>query len=394
MPSFGMYTAEGTLLAWLRPSGSAVEEGEPVLEIETEKATHQVLAPATGVLHSVLAAGAPLKEQDVVGYILAPGEAPPAEDSETPAPGSSAEAPASGAAARRHRVETGSWAKASPVARRLAAELGLELQSIVGSGPQGRIVEADVRAALTAKRSAAPRADEAVPVGVRIGSRVPLRGMRGAIAARLRHSLDTAVSLTLTREVEADRLLAARWRLAEELGVEVSYDALFVKLLALGLRECPTLNAIVHGQEILHIEEVNIGFAVSLPGGLIVPVIRDADTVPLGMIARAVRDLTERARSGTLTDTDVAGGTATVTNLGEQGVDAFTPVLNPPQSTILGVGRIRPRPLIRDGSVTPANTCVLSLTFDHRVEDGAPAARVLEVIGTLMNDDAFLTGLA
>jgi pyruvate dehydrogenase E2 component (dihydrolipoamide acetyltransferase) len=389
MPSFGMYTVEGTLLGWLHATGKAVEEGQPVLEIETEKATHEVLAPASGILHTIVAAGALIKEQDVVGYILAPGERPPAPAGAEPSPTAAASATAP-AAARDRDV----FVKASPIARRLAAEHHVDLATLTGSGPGGRIVEADVQAALARTPPREPQAAGSPLAEVKVRERVPLTGMRGAIAARLRRSVDTAVALTLTREVEAEVFVGARAQLAAALGTDVAVDALFVKLLALALRECPRLNAVVREQEILRLDDVNVGFAVSLPRGLVVPVIRGADTLALAAINEHVRALTDRARRGTIATAEMEGGTATVTNLGSHGIDAFTPVLNPPQSCILGIGRITRRAVVRGDAVVPGLTCVLSLTFDHRVEDGAPAAQMLETLARLMNDTALLVGLA
>lgn len=367
-----MYTTEGTLVAWLSPSGSHVGAGQPVLAIETEKATHEVPAPASGILHAVIEVGALLKEQTVVGYILAPGEAPP----------------------EVFAVESSGLIKASPIARRLAVERGIDLASVRGTGPGGRIGEADVRAAVERISAREPATAPGVAPRWRIRERAPFSPMRRTIAQRLRRSLNTAIALTLTREAEADRLVTARERLSATLGAPVPFDALFVKFLAVGLRECPTLNAVVHEDELLLLDEVNIGLAVSVPRGLIVPVIRDADTASLGAISRQVRDLAERSRAGTIKPIDLEGGTATVTNLGDHGIDAFTPVLNPPQSTVLGVGCIRPRAVVRSGAIVAAHTCTLSLTFDHRVEDGASAARLLAVIADLMNDDGVLDGFA
>jgi pyruvate dehydrogenase E2 component (dihydrolipoamide acetyltransferase) len=387
MPSFGMYTVDGKLLGWLHAVGARVEEGQPVLEIETEKATHEVSAPASGILHAVKSAGALVKEQEILGYILAVGEAPPAAP---PPAGAPTEAAIPADTPRRGNRDGARFVKASPIARRLAAEHGVDLATVVGTGPDGRIGEADVRAALDR------RAPEPTPPGgtrlpaLAVRERIPLAGMRGAIATRLRRSVDTAVALTLTREVEADAFAAARRRLTTALGAAISVDALFVRLLARALRECPSLNAVVDGQEILRLEDVNVGFAVSVLGGLVVPVVRRADTLPLRAVNETVRELTERARAGTLSAADMEGGTATVSNLGRHGVDAFTPVLNPPQSCILGVGRIAPRAVVRGGVLVPALTCVLSLTFDHRVEDGAPAARLLETLARLMSDEAAL----
>jgi pyruvate dehydrogenase E2 component (dihydrolipoamide acetyltransferase) len=281
--------------------------------------------------------------------------------------------------------------RASPIARRLAADNGIELATLVGSGPGGRIVEADVQAAIAA-RAAAPAAAPSVDRKVR--ERIPLIGMRRTIAERLRSSLSSTAPVTLTREVAAETFVVARERLNAKLGTPIPYDALFVKLLALALRERPQLNAVIEGDAIIVLDEINVGVAVAVPEGLIVPVVRDADRLPLAEIAAAVRELSERARANRLRIEDVSGGTATITNLGGYGVDAFTPIINPPQSAILGVGRIQDRPVARDGQLVVGKTCVLSLTFDHRVADGVPAARLLDDVVRMMNDASFFDGLA
>jgi pyruvate/2-oxoglutarate dehydrogenase complex dihydrolipoamide acyltransferase (E2) component len=404
MPSVGMYTAEGTLMAWLRPAGAMVDSGEAIAEINTEKSTFEIVAPAAGFLHHVVEVGANLQVEAVMGYILAEGEAPPTSEVEqlssrmpgadqaitspTPKPLQPADTtviPSTTTSGRATDV------RASPIAKRLAAQHGIDLTCVAGSGPGGRIVEADVLA--EAARHGRGEASDTTPEARRIRQRVPLAGMRRTIAERLRHSLATAVSLTVTREVCADNLVAARTYLAEKIGNPLSYDALFIKLLATALREHPELNSTIENDTIIILDEVHIGFAVAMAGGLIVPVIRDADQKSLVSVAAQVRDLSERARSGQLLPEDVGGGTVTITNLGGYGIDAFTPILNPPQSAILGIGRIAPRPVVRDGLVVAGLTCVLSLTFDHRVADGVPAALLLDVIARLMTDEQYFTAL-
>jgi pyruvate dehydrogenase E2 component (dihydrolipoamide acetyltransferase) len=298
--------------------------------------------------------------------------------------------------------------KVTPAARRLAAERGVDVATLTGTGPGGRIVEADVLAAAVRGAPAvggatATTGTRAAVIGAapsppphRVLRRIPLTGIRGAVAARLRRSVDSAVSLTLTREVRVDALVAARAALRAALG-ELSWDALFVKLFADALRARPALNATVHGDEILVLDEVHVGFAVpvaaSVGGGLVVPVVRDAEARPLAEVATAVRELATRARAGALRPEDLLGGTATVSNLGAHGVDAFTPVLNPPQAVVLGVGRIAERPVVDDGRLVVGRTCVLSLTFDHRVTDGAPAAELLGDIAARMGDAPALARL-
>jgi pyruvate dehydrogenase E2 component (dihydrolipoamide acetyltransferase) len=387
MPTFGMYTAEGTFGRWLVAPGARVEAGELVAEITTEKASYEIEAPAGGVLHPLAKPGDALTVEGLLGYLLADGEAPPAEERDGAAvPVPALPAPADAATTGDGRL------KASPAARRLAAERGVDLAVVVASGPGGRIIEADVLAA--AERGAggsSPPAAASVPW--RVERRIPLSGIRGAVARRLREAVTSTVSLTLTREVRAEALVATRAGLAAAAGA-VPWDALFVKLFADALRERPALNAVVAGDEILVLDEVHVGFAVPLADGLVVPVVRDADARPLAEVAAAVRELGARARAGKLAPADLLGGTATVSNLGAHGVDAFTPVLNPPQSVILGVGRIAARPVVEEGRVVAGTTCMLSPTFDHRVADGAPAAELLAAVAARLADAAYLGALA
>jgi pyruvate dehydrogenase E2 component (dihydrolipoamide acetyltransferase) len=227
-----------------------------------------------------------------------------------------------------------------------------------------------------------------------VAERLPLASLRRSLAERLRTTLSTAASTTLTREADADILVAARRTLSEKLGQAPSYDALFIRLFAAALRERPELNSIVEHDCILRLQEINIGFAVAVPNGLIVPVVPSADSVKFEDIVRAVKDLTERALAGRLQPGHLEGGTATVSNLGIHGIDAFTPILNGSQSAILGIGRIVQRPVVRKGDLAIGHTCALSLTFDHRVADGAPAALLLDAVVRRMNDESFFNALA
>jgi len=390
MPSMGMFTEEGVLTAWLRPAGTRVTAGEPVAEITTEKATFEIPAPEAGFLFPVSEVGANLRVEALMGYILAEGEKAPAVVVEQVPPLVNPEASRAPSALQEHRPPA-SPAHASPAARRLAAETGIDLAQVTGTGPGGRIVEADVLAKVSERDTTAPGA---LSAGRRIRQRVPLVGIRRTVAERLKRSLATAASTTLTREAHAGVLVGVRQRLAGEMDGAPPYDALFIKVLAAALRERPELNAILDNDSIVLLDEVHVGFAVSVPGGLVVPVVHHADLAPLAEVVRAVKELSERALAGRLRPGDVEGGTATITNLGGYGIDAFTPILNPPQSVILGIGRIAPRPVVRDAGLTVGHTCVLSLTFDHRIADGVPAAQLLDAIDRRMNDEQFLSTLA
>jgi pyruvate dehydrogenase E2 component (dihydrolipoamide acetyltransferase) len=393
MPSFGMYTSEGTLVEWLFPDGAEVRMGDPIAAIETEKATNEIPAPASGVLRHAAPVGTLLKEEGVMGYILAGdevdtprhldvGQGRP-ETVEGRVPSVESRAPA----------ESG-WIRASPIARRIAREHGLDIGTLRPSGPGGRIVKADVCAALGSVPGGSPPTPRSA-FGGREGlpdlrSRAKLPAMRLTIGERLKCAQSTAASLTLVREVEADVLAAARER-GRARWPRLSFDALFVKLLAAALHGHP-LNSSIDDKDntLVLFEEVNVGVAVSVPDGLLVPVVRRANSALLGDIEARIRDAAARARTNTLTSDDLVGGTTTISNLGSSGIDAFTPILNPPQSCILGIGRILQRPVVRNGSLGVGRTCVLSLTFDHRVCDGVPAAQVLDRIAALMNDEAQL----
>ena len=410
MPSFGMYTAEGTLHAWSRADGALVQAGDPIAEIETEKSTNEITAPATGRLCHVARPGAPLKEQDVFGYILGQGESAPGASAGARPPGACAttappapqpaEAPAttpaatpagtSAATPATTPAATPGWVRASPVARKIARENDIDLSTVRGTGPGGRVVGQDVRDALERRRGAATAAPAASPLPA-VRAQAGLSTIRRTIAQRLRQSQSTAVSLTLTRDAPAGRLATARKRFSTELGMAVAYDAYFAKCIAMALREFGHLNAMIRDDALIVFEDIHIGVAVDLPDGLIVPVLRHVDRTPLRTLAVRIRDLAARARANALRTEELIGGTFSLTNLGGFGIDAFTPVLNPPQSGILGIGRIQPRVIARpDGAIAVEQTTTLSLTFDHRVADGAPAARLLDRIVYWMNDEEFL----
>jgi len=390
-----MYTEEGVLTAWLCPGGTRVASGDPVAEITTEKATFEIPAPEEGILHHVASIGTSLRVEALMGYILRNGEAAPAgidsaagaatddagvqtavQETET-ASGSTSAAPSAGPL------------RASPLAKKLAAQHGINLQQVKGTGPGGRIVEADVVALTSKPTGAAPSSSD----DKRLFERTPLIGLRRSLADRLRATLSTAASTTLTREVNADILVAARRTLSEKLGQAPSYDSLFIKVFAAALLERRELNATIEGDQIIHLKEINVGFAVAAPSGLIVPVVCNSDSATFREVVSTTKDLTERALTGHLQPAHLEGGTATISNLGVHGVDAFTPILNGSQAAILGIGRIAARPVIRDGSLTVGQTCVLSLTFDHRVADGAPAALLLDAVARRMNDEAFFNSL-
>ncbi|MBI4496511.1 MAG: 2-oxo acid dehydrogenase subunit E2 [Chloroflexi bacterium] len=375
MPRLGMIMTEGTLARWLKSHGEQVRRGEPIAEIETDKITYEIEAPDAGLLHQVVPEGVVVAVEGPLAYILAPGEAPPpsAPAAATPAATRTAvpaQSPSGPAPAGQVR--------ASPVARRLAREHGIDLATIHGSGPGGRIVEADILRLVEEQATAAP-AVQAPHAEPKVARRIPLTGVRRLIAQRMAESLRTTAQLTLSLEADAGLL-------AQVPAVPPARDAALVRVLALALREFPVLNSTVRDDAILVLEDINIGVAVSADDLLTVPVVRQADRKPLAEISRELRDLLRKARRNALTLDDLSGGTFTLSNLGPQGIDVFTPILNPPQAGILGVGRVAERPVVRDGQLTVRPTVWLSLTFDHRVTDGAPAARFLQRVADLLHD--------
>ena len=399
MPSLGMYTTEGTITAWLRPPGSQVAAGDLIIEVTTEKSTYQVEAPADGIFHVAVEIGALIGDQGLIGHILAPGEEPPAPVaaatptappivSQSPRP-----LPPSGSQFQPASRPPGGEIRSSPAARRLAQDSGIDIATIVGTGPGGRIVEADVIAASSRPAAAPTTTSPTTSTGRNERERIPLVGMRRTIADRLRGSLSTTASVTLTREVDAEAFFSARERLKGTFSGGLPYDALFVKFVAVALTKHPELNAVIENDTIILLGDIHIGVAVAVPGGLVVPVVRNADNRSLTEIAGDIGALSSRAKSGQLKTEDMAGGTFTITNLGAFGVDAFSPIINPPQAGILGIGRILERAVVRNGGLFARRTCVLSLTFDHRVTDGVPAARMLDAIAQQMTDEDGLNSL-
>jgi len=386
MPSMGMYTEEGVLTAWLRASGSRVTLGDPVAEITTEKATFEIPAPEDGTLHTVAAIGTTLRVESLMGYILQDGETVPSSTNASAL--SESRAPVPVASPGNDRPPTDGPLRATPIAKRLAAQHNIDLNRVKGTGPGGRIVEADIQALIAKRSPFAPTSSDRQPA-----ERVPMTGLRRSLAERLHKTLATAASTTLTREASADLLVAARQRLAVKFGQAPSYDALFIKLFAAALRERPELNATIEGDSIVRLTDINVGFAVAVPNGLIVPVVSNADSALFASVVESVKNLTARALAGRLQPADLEAGTATISNLGGHGVDAFTPILNGSQSVILGIGRILQRPVVRNTELAVGHTCILSLTFDHRVADGAPAAMLLDAVVRRMNDEQFFISL-
>ena len=388
MPKLGLTMEEGAILKWRKDEGEAVEKGEIILDIQTDKVEYEVESPAGGLLLKTLAGEGDVvpcgvdvavigeEGEDVSGFGNGAAKAEAAEPPPEPA-APVVEAPAASEAAR---PATAGRVFASPAARRVARELGVDFRILKGSGPGGRIVQADVRAAAASGVPAAASGPAAVEAAA------PLAGMRKIIAERMLASWSQTPRVTLQAEVDLTNLLAVReasrqaWE--SDLGVRVSLNDLVVFYAARAVRRCPAVNVRLNGDVLERMRDVNLGVAVAVGEGLMVPVIRDADRKSIDAISREARALAEAARAGTLALDALEGGTFTISNLGAYGVDHFSAVINRPESAILSVGAARERAVAREGEVVVRTTAYLGINADHRVVDGAPAA---EFLATLRN---------
>ncbi len=431
----GMSMTEGIVEEWYIPDGGHVETGELLYRLETEKVNLDVDAEATGTVKHLVAEGVTMEPGDVVGYIFAEGEEIPADLSSlgggAASPAAEPAVPAAetvAAIAAAGPTRDGDRVLSSPAARRLASELGVDYTTLSGSGPGGRVVEADVQAAAAGQPSgrspSSPLArklarelgiDLATVTGTGPGGRitkddveaaaakpapavqpiaaerpsgsVPVRGMRKTIAARMHESLTTMAQLTMDMDVNMDDTIKLRGQLVDEWadeGIKPTYTDLVIRAVARALEKHPLMNASWGDSEITLHGAVNVGMAVSLEEGLIVPVVKNANGISIRDLAVETSRLAAAARDGSLSLDDLADGTFTVSALGMMGVDSFTPIINSPQAGILGVNRIRDD-VSWDGD-RPVKTQVmrLSLTWDHRVLDGAPAAEFLGEVKSLL----------
>src|SRR5712691_135431 len=416
MPSLGHTMEKGKIIEWLKHEGDSIAKGEPLVVIETDKVITEVESPADGVVLRIVA---PSEEERPIGALLAvlgvQGEQvseaelqqmlgpaavkTPAALAPTPVP---VTAPRAEAAAR----DGGERLKISPIARKLADELGLDASTMQGTGPGGRITKDDVLRVAEAAKTAAPAAAPVTLASVApttapaatlmaptrgrlsVSSTIPLRGMRGRVAERMFQSWNTIPRVTEVMQVDMSATVAFReamlgqWE--QQYGLRISLNDMLTRAVAVALRRQPRLNATLLDQEVRLHDSVNMGLAVNLDEGLIVPVIFNADQKDLGQIAREGRDLAEKARAGRLQLDAISDGTFTITNLGTTGIELFTPIINPPQVAILGVGMVQRRPIVVGDALAIRPAVYLSLVFDHRAVDGVPAANFLQEVQRLL----------
>jgi pyruvate dehydrogenase E2 component (dihydrolipoamide acetyltransferase) len=381
LPQWGMGMQEGTVVRWLKREGESVEASEDLVEIEAAKTTQAVTAPVGGVLLRVLVAeGETIPVRTPLALVGAASESPARHsDADRVAPAAAPAVPP-----QPPEAVVGRRVPVTPVARKLARDLGVDLALVTGSGPGGRVDEADVRA--YAQQASAHATVDSAPR--RADGNQPMSAMRRAIARNMHASLQTMAQLTLMTELDATELVRLRERLQRDFALTIT--DLIVHAAALALRRHPRLNASLEGQQVRLHPHVHIGLAVALDDGLIVPVIRDADRKSLQDTASETRTLAERARLGQLSPEEVTGSTFTVTNLGRFGIDGFTPIVNPPEAAILGVGRIIQKPAEYGGAIVLRHRLTLSLTHDHRLVDGAPAAAFLQTVVEMLETPYFL----
>jgi pyruvate dehydrogenase E2 component (dihydrolipoamide acetyltransferase) len=426
MPKMGDAMEEGTLLRWLKQVGDEVEAGEPIAEIETDKVSLEIEAAESGVLSQILAPeGATVPIGTAIATIGEEVEAAPqpaaAARAEAAAPavaapaavnGRHGEAPVTVAASAAATDGAGVAAavptpahvpgerlRASPLVKRLAAEHGIDLSTVTGTGPGGRIVRDDIANLLTGAPAAkpAPPAAEPAPAPGRApqpsaagrpqGAVKELSRIRRTTGKRMAESKQTAPHFYVTVDVDMAPAVAFRERVNAEAtdgATKISFNDLIVKAAALALRDFPNLNSAYRNDALVEYPSIDVNIAVAIEGGLIAPFIPDADQKSLGAIARLAKDLIGRAREGGLKPEEFEGGTFTVSNLGMFDVDEFIAVINPPQAAILAVGSIRPTPVVVDGAVEVGQRMKLTLSADHRVTDGAEVARFLGEVKRLL----------
>ncbi|MCW5873812.1 MAG: 2-oxo acid dehydrogenase subunit E2 [Anaerolineales bacterium] len=415
MPKLGFDMAEGTLLRWAKKEGEKVEKGELLAEIETDKATVEVESLYSGVvLKHLVTEGTPVPVSNPIAAIGAEGEtyeggtapaAAPAkpEDASASQKQSSGQKPSTNGlsdqktepavASGQQTAADGnlpSGVRASPLARKIAQERGVNLKSVRGSGPLGRITKRDVESAKAGGAGLALPGLQLADLGpAPADKRVPLTRLRSAIGRRMVQSRQEIPHFYVTHEYDVDRLLEARAQANAALegsGEKLSVNDFIIKAAALTLRQYPNLNAKLDGDAIVQLGQVNIGVAVAVDGGLLVVVCRDADRKPLRQISQEVREMAGRVREGKVSTEDIEGSTFSISNLGMYDVHSFTAIVNPPEAAILAVGAAQEVPVVKNGQIAVGNRMRITISIDHRISDGAEGAQYLQALAAYIEN--------
>src|SRR4051812_48569240 len=397
VPTLGESITEATLGQWLKKPGDPVKADEPIASLETDKVAVEVPSPVAGVMgDQVVAEGATVEVGAVIARIEEGGAgaapAAPQPPASTPV---NPKGPGENVAMRAEEApdeEEGPHLTLSPSVRRLVLEQGLDPSKIKGTGKDGRLTKDDVLAAAKSRDSEAavppppppappPPPPPASPSGERREERVRMTRLRQTVARRLKEAQNTAALLTTFNDVDMTEVMAARGRYKDlfekKHGIRLGFMSFFVKAAVLAARDVPAVNAYIEGDEIVYHDYVDVSVAVSAPNGLVVPVIRDADKLSFAEIEKTIADFGKRAKDGSLTLADMQGGTFTISNGGVFGSLISTPIINPPQSAVLGMHRIEERPVVRDGQIVARPMMYLALSYDHRLVDGREAVTFL-----------------
>tara|TARA_Y100000588_G_scaffold362012_1_gene423341 strand:+ start:1991 stop:3205 length:1215 start_codon:yes stop_codon:yes gene_type:complete len=392
LPQWGMGMNDGEIIKWLKSVGDTVAKGDQLVEIESAKVNAEVESTADGTLGRIdVEPGRVVDVGTVLGYVLEAGDlesdlpdvAPVVGSASTPAPVVAAKPPSVTAS----NSKTGKQV-VTPRARRLAKEIGVDLANVIGTGPSGRVTEDDVKSAAENASSTGVSNGSAVQSTIPVKQTIKLSGLRGTIARRMSESANVpTVTLSATADVTDmigyQRELVADWRPHK---IRPQYQDLVVAATARALRDAPKANAHLIGDEVRILDEINVGVAMAVSEGLLVPVVKNADKKSLLEIAQNIRDIARKAKANSLSIDEMTNGTFSITNLNSYGVDTFNPLLNPPEIGILGVGTIQDTPVVIDGEILIRSIANLSLSFDHRAWDGAPAAEFLQSITKLLSD--------
>ena len=386
VPTLGMDMEEATIVRWLVEEGAEVKKGDPVLEIDTDKTSFEIEAPSDGAIHALRGeTGDILPVGATLAYVTAPGEdfLEPQEESHTEEvkPERTAEVPKNQTVPVSADSEDGRKVRASPAARRAAADMGVSIESVSGSGPYGRVYLSDV----LEMETDAP-AEQAEPAPIDAARREPLSRIRRLGAERTARSFSEVPHFYLTRDMEADRLVELLERLKTKMDPAPSVTELLVLAVSRTLRDHPRLNGRYAGGELEVHDDVNVRVAVATDEGLVAPVIAKADTLSMRELVPRVKDLVRRARDHELSPEELSGGTFTISNLGMMGIDSFDAIINTPEAAILAVGRVRTVPEWRDGWWAPQRVISATLSVDHRVADGADGARFLADLQSVLSD--------
>jgi 2-oxoglutarate dehydrogenase E2 component (dihydrolipoamide succinyltransferase) len=401
VPTLGESVSEATIGQWLKQPGDAVKLDEPIASLETDKVAVEVAAPAAGVMGAQLAkAGDTVAVGALIAIIedsvAAAGNEPIAARAEPTVP------PASNTLAQKRAepaADNGDPAVLSPAVRRAVLEYGIDPARVTGTGKDGRITKEDVIAAAQARQQgavetivapAAPATADAASTDQRRVERVKMTRLRQTVARRLKEAQDTAALLTTFNDVDMSAVIAAREKYRDlfekKHGVRLGFMGFFAKAACLALKDIPAVNARIEGDEIVYHDYVDISVAVSAPNGLVVPVVRDADQLSFAGIEKAIAGFGKKAKDGQLTMDDMKGGTFTISNGGVFGSLMSTPIINPPQSAVLGLHRIEDRPVARDGQVVIRPMMYIALSYDHRLIDGREAVTALKIIKDAIED--------